>query len=100
MNKRDKKLRIVQLIDSLETGGAERMAVNYANGLADRIAFSGLVATRNEGGLKTQLTSKVGYLYLNKKNTFDLSAVLRLRKYIVHNKVTHVHAHSSSFFIA
>ncbi|UOK43799.1 MULTISPECIES: glycosyltransferase [Flavobacterium] len=93
-------MRIVQLIDSLETGGAERMAVNYANALADRITFSGLVATRNEGVLKEQLSSKVGYLFLNKKRTVDLSAILKLRKYIAHNKVTHVHAHSSSFFIA
>ena len=34
-------MRIVQLIDSLETGGAERMAVNYANSLSDTIDFSG-----------------------------------------------------------
>ena len=27
-------MRILQLIDSLEAGGAERMAVNYANALA------------------------------------------------------------------
>jgi len=28
-------MRIVQLIDSLEIGGAEKMAVNYANALSD-----------------------------------------------------------------
>jgi len=28
-------MRILQLIDSLQVGGAERMAVNYANALAD-----------------------------------------------------------------
>ena len=32
-------MRIVQVIDSLETGGAERMAVNYANALALRLEF-------------------------------------------------------------
>ena len=42
-------MRIVQLIDSLEAGGAERMAVNYANELAGQIDFSGLVVSRKEG---------------------------------------------------
>ena len=59
-------LRIVQLIDSLEPGGAERMAVNYANSLATVIPFSALITTRKEGALKKQLSPKVSYLFLNK----------------------------------
>lgn len=47
-------MRIIQLIDSLEAGGAERMAVNFANGLASKADFSGLVCTRKEGLLKNQ----------------------------------------------
>ena len=35
-------MRIVQIIDSLEVGGAEKMAVNYANALVGQINFSGL----------------------------------------------------------
>lgn len=93
-------MRIVQLIDSLETGGAERMAVNYANALTDNCAFSGLIATRKEGGLKTQLHPKVNYLFLERKTTFDIKAVWRLKSYVQHNKVTHIHAHSSSFLLA
>ena len=93
-------MRILQLIDSLEAGGAERMAVNYANALADRIDFSGLVVSRKEGPLLQQLDTNVPYLFLNKKNTFDFKAVLRLRKYVKQNKVTIVHAHSTSFFLA
>jgi hypothetical protein len=32
-------MRVLQIIDSLEAGGAERMAVNYANALANEIDF-------------------------------------------------------------
>ena len=32
-------MRIIQIIDSLEAGGAERMAVNYANALVDEISL-------------------------------------------------------------
>lgn len=93
-------MRIIQIIDSLEAGGAEKMAVNYANILAEKISFSGIVATRSEGILKEQLTDKVNYLFLHKKRSFDIQAVFRLKKYIKTNKVSVVHAHSSSFFIA
>ena len=50
-------MRILQIIDSLEAGGAERMAVNYANALAITIEFSGLVATRKEGPLLNQVNN-------------------------------------------
>ena len=91
---------ILQLIDSLEAGGAERMAVNYANALADKIDFSGLVATRKEGPLLNQLKKEVSYLFLKKKNAFDLKAVLKIRAFVKTNGIELIHAHSTSFFLA
>lgn len=93
-------MRIVQIIDSLEAGGAERMAINYANALVDSIEFSALVVTRKEGILKKQLDKKVSYLFLKKTKSIDLRAVFLLRKFIKENKIEFIHAHSSSFFIA
>ncbi|GIQ58544.1 glycosyl transferase [Flavobacterium collinsii] len=93
-------MRIVQIIDSLNAGGSERMAVNYANVLTKKVDFSGLVATRNEGSLKKQIDSRVSYVFLKKKGFIDFRAVFHLRKYITSNKVEIIHAHSSSFFIA
>ena len=93
-------MRIIQLIDSLEPGGAERMAVQYANALTKYVAFSGLVATRNEGALDSQIDAKVSYLYLNKKKTVDFKALSTLRNYVIQHNVTVVHAHSTSFFLA
>ncbi len=93
-------MRVMQIIDSLEAGGAERMAVNYANALAITISFSGLVTTRKQGPLLHQLSKEVSYLYLNKKGKIDLKAVSRLRKFVVENKVEIIHAHSTSFFLA
>jgi len=93
-------MRILQIIDSLEAGGAERMAVNYANALADAIDFSGLVVTRKEGPLLNQVRNKVSYLYLNKKGTMDWNALSTLRKFVAKNKVEIIHAHSTSFFLA
>lgn len=93
-------MRILQIIDSLEAGGAERMAVSYANALAERIEFSGLVTTRKEGPLAQQLEANVSYLFLNKKGTLDLKAIARLRTYVKNNNIEIVQAHSTSFFLA
>jgi glycosyltransferase involved in cell wall biosynthesis len=93
-------MRIIQIIDSLEAGGAERMAVNYANVLANEIEFSGIIATRKEGSLLNQIKPNVSYLFLNKKRQLDLGALFRLRAYVMKNKVAIVHAHSTSFFLA
>ena len=93
-------MRIVQIIDSLEIGGAEKMAVNYANALSVKMDFSGLISTRKEGQLKNTIYENVNYFFLNKKHRLDLIAVFKLRKYCVNNKISYIQAHSSSFFIA
>lgn len=93
-------MRIVQIIDSLEIGGAEKMAVNYANALASEIEFSGLIATRNEGELRNQINEKVHYYFLRKRRTIDFLAAIRLIGYYKKHKIDRVHCHSSSYFIA
>ena len=91
-------MRIVQLIDSLDAGGAERMAVNYANALSEKIAFSGIVATRKEGVLKQEIKHINNYAFLERKNKFDTNAIFLASKYIKRNKIQIVHAHGSSYF--
>lgn len=91
-------MRVVQIIDSLDAGGAERMAVNYANVLSSTIDFSALIATRQEGVLQQQLNKNVRYLFLKKKSTFDLKALFRLRNFVKKNKIEIIHAHGTSFF--
>ncbi|AUC75833.1 glycosyltransferase [Olleya sp. Bg11-27] len=93
-------MRVLQLIDSLEAGGAERVAVNYANGLLNQIDGSYLCTTRAEGLLKHSLKKEVGYLYLKRTKTIDFKAIRTLRKFININGITIIHAHASSYFLA
>lgn len=93
-------IRIIQLIDSLEPGGAERIAVTIANELVDNVAFSGLVVTRLEGSLKNTINENVRYAFVNKKKAIDFSALLCLRDFVKTNKVNIIHAHGSSYFFA
>ena len=91
-------MRVLQIIDSLDAGGAERMAVNFANALSEKIEFSGIVVTRKEGVLKKQLSKNVAYFYLNKKKSIDFNSVKLLKKIIIQNKIDFIHAHGTSFF--
>ncbi len=93
-------MRIVQLIDSLEVGGAERMAVNYANALAHQIAFSALIASRKEGALKSHIEQQVSFLCLQKKSATDIKAILKLRSFCKKEKIDWIHAHGTSYFTA
>jgi len=93
-------MRIAQIIDSLDVGGAEQMAINYANALSKEISFSAIVATRKEGDLKSKIEEGVDYLFLNKKTTIDWNAAFKLKKYCKKNKVQFLQPHSSSYFLA
>ena len=93
-------MRVLQLIDSLQAGGAERVAVNIANALTNEKVTSFLCATREEGLLKESLSKNVGYKFLNKKKTIDFSAIIQLNRFVKNNNIDIIHAHSTSFFLA
>ncbi|WP_231563267.1 glycosyltransferase [Salegentibacter sp. Hel_I_6] len=92
-------LRVLQLIDSLRPGGAERMAVNTANSLESFVNGSFLCCARQEGLFKKELKPEVGYLFLDKKSSLDPKAILKLTRYIRENKINIIHAHGTSWFL-
>ena len=92
-------IRVLHLIDSLALGGAERMAVNLCNVLAESGCEMHLCATRLSGPMQEFISPNVRFLELNKKRTFDLAAILRLWSYIRQHGIQVIHAHSSSFFM-
>ncbi|WP_431158300.1 glycosyltransferase [Winogradskyella poriferorum] len=92
--------RVVQLIDSLDAGGAERLAVTYANLISEKIEASFLCTTRREGSLKSSVKDAVGYLFLERKSSFDLRAIFRFRKFLKENRIRIIHAHATSYFFA
>ncbi len=92
-------MRVLQLIDSLAPGGAERMAVTIANSLKPYVDRSYLVTTRKEGALKASLDPSVGYLFLKKERSLDVQALRKLYTFVSKEKITHVHAHTTSYFL-
>ena len=93
-------MKVLQIIDSLEAGGAERMAVNIANVLAKEGHDSHLCVTRKEGLLQQAIAPEVAYLFLNKKGKIGWRAIFKLRSYIQQHQIEVLHAHSTSAYIA
>ena len=93
-------MKILSMIDSLIAAGAERMAVNIANGLAEVGMESHITATHSGGPLEEFILPEVKTVILGKKSFFDLKALFRLRNYVKKNKIEIIHAHSSSLYWA
>lgn len=92
------QLKVLHIIDQLALGGAERVAVNMSNALAQKGVETHLCVTRDDGPMRNEVSKDVHLFYLNKKSSFDLKAFLKLIRYIRTNGIMIVHAHSSSIY--
>lgn len=87
---------IVQIIDSLAMGGAEKVAVDIANRLNQSVYESHLIVTTKEGQRINQLLPHVKYFYLAKRKRYDLNAMRRLISYMRENKIKILHTHQQT----
>lgn len=93
-------VNVLHLVDTLEPGGTERVAVNLVNHLSRERFRPFLATTRREGALASEVLPDVGRLSLNRTRTLDLGALRRLVRFVRENGIAIVHAHSSSLFLA
>lgn len=92
------KLKILQLIDTLDTGGAERMAVNIANALQEQGVSNLLVVSRSTGTLDKLVKNQSSIKFLGKRNTLDLKAFKKLIGILDEFKPDILHAHGTSVY--
>jgi glycosyltransferase involved in cell wall biosynthesis len=91
---------VLHLIDTLDPGGAERVAVNLVNHLSRERFRPFLGTTRREGPLAAEVLPDVGRLSLNRVRTLDFGALRRLAAFVRENDVAILHAHASALFFA
>ena len=97
----DERTAVLHVTDTLEAGGAERVAVNLVNTL-DRDHYRPLLCTtRREGLLSADVASDVGRLRLDRSwRVSDPRAILQLARFVRRQPVDILHAHGTSLFIA
>lgn len=93
-------IRVMHVIDTLEGGGAERVAVNLANLLPRSRYEAHLCTTRSEGVLGSLIADDVGRLRLGRTRRYDAPALFRMTAYIRDNKIDILHAHGSALFLS
>ncbi|NVJ86770.1 MAG: glycosyltransferase family 4 protein [Algoriphagus sp.] len=93
-------IKIAQLVDSLNLGGTERMAVNIANSLANEGIESHLLVTRKVGGLSSFVQSNVSIKVFNKRSKLDLISFFHLLRHLTKENPDILHVHQTSIFWA
>lgn len=93
-------MKILQIIDSLNIGGAERMAVNMANTFSESDISNVLVCSRYGGQLINFLSKETSYYDLEKRNFADIMAFYKLTKIVKKESPDVIHAHSTSLYWA
>jgi glycosyltransferase involved in cell wall biosynthesis len=88
-------MHITELVDSLEIGGAERMAADLAQGLQRRGHTVSVVCLRRSGPVAECLRdANIEVVTLEKGEGLSLSALRKLSAYLEHKQVDVVHTHN------
>jgi glycosyltransferase involved in cell wall biosynthesis len=90
-------MKILQVIDTLEIGGAERMCVNISNLLTSKSIENSILVTRKLGPLSKQVESDKIVL-ISKKNGLDFLRFYRFIRVIKAKRPDVLHAHSTSIY--
>ncbi|MFN0109772.1 MAG: glycosyltransferase [Blastocatellia bacterium] len=91
---------VMHITDTLDAGGAERMAINLVNHLPNNRYRVYLCTTRRDGALTNSVADGIQRLSLERRGRFDWKTILRLRAFIADNDIRLLHAHNTSLFVA
>ncbi len=88
------RLSVAQVVDTLELGGKERVAVTLANELAARGYDSHLICTRAFGPLRSTVSHDVNLWCAERSWRGDLGGLRRLVRYLDECDVSLAHTHN------
>lgn len=97
---REDRMGVMHMTDTLEPGGAERVAINIVNLLPRDQYRPYLCTTRRDGALDDLVAADVGRLRLRRRSTVDVRALGELASYLRQEKIEIIHAHGTALFVA
>lgn len=97
MTTEKKKIKVLHLIHTLETGGAQKVIVNLIRGIdKDKFEFT-TVCMQRKGAVYDEIKNlKSKAVHIKKRYRLDPSLVKRLRQFIIDGKFDIVHSHNFS----
>lgn len=91
-------MKVVQLIDTLRAGGAERMAVNMATVFSQASIDNMLIVSREAGMQADRLDSRTQLQVLHKTGSLDWKAFRKLLRLVREFSPDILHVHSTSLY--
>lgn len=86
------KFKIIQIIDTLEAGGAERVLITLSNILFTKGHSVTVITTLHKGALANQLTKGIEVKELNRRSKWNLSDMRKLIQWCKPFDIIHVHS--------
>lgn len=96
---RNNIVKVMHVVDTLDIGGTETVAVNLVNELPQTRYRAYLCTTRRDGPLEAAVAPHVQRLRLHRTRRFDLRAAFTLARFIEKERIDILHVHSSSLFL-
>ncbi|MGB0975290.1 MAG: glycosyltransferase [Flavobacteriaceae bacterium] len=84
-------MKILQIIDQLEVGGAEKVLVDLTNIMHEHMQDVTVLCLLSSAVLETQLNNGVEVIYLNRRNKYNPFTLLTLYKHLKRHDIIHVH---------
>lgn len=84
-------MKVVQVIDRLNVGGAERVLVDLCNLLFENQCDVTVVCLLKEGELDSHLNRGIPVVYLRRKNKFNPIYLIKLYRILIQFDIIHIH---------
>src|SRR5690606_14702485 len=94
-------MKILQVIDTLNIGGAERVFVDMCNILKEnKEAVSVLILLENKGELSKDLNNDIPIINLNRKNKWNIFTMYKCSKILKKYDIIHCHLRHTYKYVA
>jgi glycosyltransferase involved in cell wall biosynthesis len=93
------KKSVVLVIDTLESGGAEKVLIMLSNLLYANGHDVKVICTLNSGSIANQLNSNIKQVALHRKNKFSLFTMYKLVKECSNYEIVHVHSRHNLLYL-
>lgn len=92
-------MKVLQVIDRLEAGGAERVFLDMTQLLLDKAIKVDTMTISGKGVLYDSIDERANHYFLDRKNKFSLKKILECAKLCANYDIVHVHMRHSYTYV-